>query len=150
MPVLFLQVPWVAMVFKMDRKCRKIQLFLCLTGGEIDDLVQVFNLWNSNNLQVCSWLSATSSCVLKTTMTVWWSGRGTWLSVWETSNRHRLAAPDIVTLPLPILIIFDKVVGPLRLVLGKKAFRSGLYAPWRGAYCYGNIFFLKSVIWETP
>ena len=28
----------------------------------------------------------------------------------------------------------------------KKTFGSGLYAPWRGAYCYALIFFLQSVI----
>ena len=47
-------------------------------------------------------------------------------------------------------LIFDYVVGPPRLVLEKKAFGSGLYTPWRGAYCYGLIFSLQSVICETP
>ena len=41
------------------------------------------------------------------------------------------------------------MLGPSRLELGKQYFESGLYAPWRGAYCYALIFLEKCLLRST-
>ena len=35
------------------------------------------------------------------------------------------------------------------LELGRKYFGSGLYAPWRGAYCYGKVHFWNTLLYTS-
>ena len=49
-----------------------------------------------------------------------------------------------------ISAFFCKVVGPFRLVLGKKAFGYGLYMPYRESWGYEQFIFLKKCFRETP
>ena len=53
---------------------------------------------------------------------------------------------------LTLVDIFDHffVVGPFRLVLGKKAFGYGLYMPYRGSWGYEQFVFLKKCFCDAP